>query len=249
MLTISSIKLFTATTAFDESGSSMSGLASRSNWYISSSSGIITGASRSSLSPDLKEGSLSNAKGYSGVKVDFDIRFKIFLGIVFLFTLGNSSDAFIILRAQNLGNCVLCIILMLIVFNVVYAVVSMPAGILSDKLGRRRIIVLGWLIYALVYLGFAVTSASWQVWLLFAFYGAYYGLAEGVARAFVADLVPEERRGTAYGLFHGIVGITLLPASIIAGWLWQVISPAAPFYFGASLAFLAMMGLLLLVGE
>ena len=182
-------------------------------------------------------------------KTGFDNRFKLFLGIMFLFTLGNSSDAFVILRAQNLGNCVLYILLMLVLFNIVYSTLSIPAGILSDTLGRRRIIVLGWLVYALTYLGFAVASASWHIWLLFAFYGVYYGLAEGVARAFVADLVPEDRRGTAYGLFHGVVGITLLPASVIAGWLWQVISPAAPFYFGAGLAFLAMVGLLALVRE
>jgi len=179
----------------------------------------------------------------------FDRRFKIFLGIVFLFSLGNSSDAFLILRAQNLGNPVLNILLMLVLFNFVYAFVSTPAGILSDKLGRRRVILLGWLIYALVYLGFGLASASWQLWLLFAFYGLYYGLAEGVARAFVADLVPVEKRGTAYGLFHGIVGITLLPASVIAGWLWQVLNPAAPFLFGAGLAFVAMIGLLLLIRE
>jgi MFS family permease len=182
-------------------------------------------------------------------KAGFDNRFKLFLGIMFLFTLGNSSDAFLILRAQNLGNPVLYILLMLILFNVVYAAVSIPAGVLSDKLGRRRIIVLGWLVYALTYLGFAVASASWHVWLLFALYGVYYGLAEGVARAFVADLVPGDRCGTAYGLFHGVVGITLLPASVIAGWLWQAISPAAPFYFGAGLAFLAMIGLLALIRE
>jgi MFS family permease len=188
-------------------------------------------------------------KDSQGTNVGFDSRFKLFLGIMFLFTLGNSSDAFLILRAQNLGNPVLYILLMLILFNVVYAAVSIPAGILSDKLGRRRIIVLGWLVYALAYLGFAVASASWHIWLLFALYGVYYGLAEGVARAFVADLVPADRCGTAYGLFHGVVGITLLPASVIAGLLWQAISPAAPFYFGAGLAFLAMVGLLALVRE
>jgi len=176
-----------------------------------------------------------------------DRRFWIFLGIIFLFTLGNSSDAFLILRAQNLGNPVLTILLMLVLFNFVYASLSTPAGILSDKLGRRRIIILGWLIYTLVYLGFAMASISWQVWLLFGFYGVYYGLAEGVARAFVADLVPEEKRGTAYGLFHGIVGVTLLPASLIAGYLWQVVSPAAPFFFGAIMAFLAMIGFWVLV--
>jgi MFS family permease len=178
-----------------------------------------------------------------------DKRFWIFLGIIFLFTLGNSSDAFLILRAQNLGNPVLTILLMLVLFNFVYASLSTPAGILSDKLGRRRIILLGWLIYTLVYLGFAMVSVSWQVWLLFGFYGVYYGLAEGVARAFVADLVPEEKRGTAYGLFHGIVGVTLLPASLIAGYLWQVVNPAAPFFFGAIMAFLAMMGFWVLVKE
>ena len=188
-------------------------------------------------------------KGSQGAKTGFGNRFKLFLGIMFLFTLGNSSDAFLILRAQNLGNPVLYILLMLILFNVVYAAISTPAGILSDKLGRRRIIVLGWLVYAVAYLGFAVASASWQIWLLFALYGVYYGLAEGVARAFVADLVPEDRCGTAYGLFHGVVGVTLLPASLIAGWLWQTISPAAPFYFGAGLSFLAMIGLLALIRE
>jgi len=178
-----------------------------------------------------------------------DKRFWIFLGIIFLFTLGNSSDAFLILRAQNLGNPVLTILLMLVLFNFVYASLSTPAGILSDKLGRRRIILLGWLIYTLVYLGFAMASVSWQIWLLFGFYGVYYGLAEGVARAFVADLVPEEKRGTAYGLFHGIVGVTLLPTCLVAGYLCQVVNPAAPFFFGAIMAFLAMIGFWVLVKE
>jgi MFS family permease len=184
-----------------------------------------------------------------GLLSGFDSRFKIFLGVIFLFSLGNSSDAFLILRAQSLGNPVLHILLMLVLFNFVYASVSTPAGILSDKLGRKRVILLGWVIYALVYLGFGLASASWQLWLLFALYGLYYGLAEGVARAFVADLVPVEKRGTAYGLFHGVVGITLLPASVIAGWLWQVVNPAAPFLFGAGLASLAMIGLLVLIRE
>jgi MFS family permease len=203
--------------------------------------------SRKGSSPRSQSECLS--ENTQGTKAGFDNRFKLFLGMMFLFTLGNSSDAFLILRAQNLGNSVIYILLMLIVFNVVYSAISIPAGILSDKLGRRRIIILGWLVYALTYLGFAVAATLWQIWLLFAFYGVYYGLAEGVARAFVADLVPQDRCGTAYGLFHGIVGITLLSASIIAGWLWQAISPAAPFYFGAGLAFLAMVGLLALVRE
>ena len=181
--------------------------------------------------------------------VSFDARFKIFLIIMAVFTLGNSSDFFVILRAQNMGSPVLHITLMLVLFNIACAGFSVPAGVLSDRLGRRRVIVLGWFIYALVYLGFAVASSTWQIWLLFAAYGIYYGMVEGVARAFVADLVPEERRGTAYGLYHGVVGLTLLPASLIAGWLWQAYSPAAPFYLGSALALVAMLGLMALIRE
>jgi len=179
----------------------------------------------------------------------FDTRFKLFLVIMAVFTLGNSSDFFVILRAQNLGSSVIYVVLMLVLFNFTYAITSLPAGMLSDRLGRRRVITLGWFIYAVVYLGFAVASELWQVWLLFACYGVYYGVVEGVARAFVADLVPEEKRGTAYGLYHGVVGITLLPASLIAGWLWQAYSPAAPFFFGAGLAFIAMLGIMRLIRE
>jgi MFS family permease len=179
----------------------------------------------------------------------FDSRFKLFLVVMAVFTLGNSSDFFVILRAQNLGSSVIYVVLMLVVFNVAYAVTALPAGVLSDRLGRRRVIILGWFIYALVYVGFALASELWQVWLLFAGYGLYYGVVEGVARAFVADLVPEEKRGTAYGLYHGVVGVALLPASLVAGWLWQAYSPAAPFYFGAGLAFLAMLGIMALVRE
>jgi MFS family permease len=179
----------------------------------------------------------------------FETRFKLFLAIMAIFTLGNSSDFFVVLRAQNLGSPVLYITLMLVVLNVTYAAFAVPAGILSDRLGRRRVIALGWAVYAVVYLGFAVASSLWQVWLLFACYGIYYGIANGVARAFVADLVPEEKRGTAYGLYHGVVGLTLLPASLIAGWLWDAINPSAPFYLGAGLAFIAMLGMLVLSRE
>ncbi len=179
----------------------------------------------------------------------FDTRFKLFLAIMAVFTLGNSSDFFVILRAQDLGSPVLYVVLMLVVFNIAYAATSIPAGILSDRLGRRWVITLGWFIYALVYLGFALASELWQIWLLFAGYGVYYGMVEGAARAFVADLVPEEKRGTAYGLYHGVVGLTLLPASLIAGWLWQAYSPATPFYLGACLAFLAMLGIMALIKE
>lgn len=179
----------------------------------------------------------------------FNTRFKIFLVIMAVFTLGNPSSYFMILRAQDLGSSVFTVTLMLVIFNVVYALVSIPAGILSDRLGRRKVIALGWFIYALVYVGFASASSLWQIWALFAGFGIYNGIVEGVARAFVADLVPEDRRGTAYGLYFGIVGIILLPASVIAGWLWQAIAPSAPFYLGAILAFMAMLGLMTLIRE
>jgi MFS family permease len=185
----------------------------------------------------------------SGMKSGFDKRFKVFLVIMAVFTLGNSSDFFIILRAQNLGAPLLQVVLMVVLHNAAYAAFSLPMGILSDKLGRRRVIALGWFIYALVYLGFAVSSSIWQVWLLFACYGVYYGVVEGIARAFIADLVPEEKRGIAYGLYHGVVGITLLAASLIAGLLWDTIGPASPFFFGAGLAFVAMFGIMTLIKE
>ena len=179
----------------------------------------------------------------------FDLRFKLFLVVVVVFTLGNSSDAFLILRAQDLGFSVPQVLLLFVAFNLVYALVSLPAGLVSDRLGRKGVIVVGWSIYALAYLGLAVASAAWQVWLLFALYGLYYGVAEGVSRAFVADLVPAERRGTAYGLYHTAVGLSLLPASLIAGWLWHLIGPEAPFFFGAVTAGVAALGFLLLVRE
>lgn len=183
------------------------------------------------------------------VNIKLDSKFKIFLLVMGIFTLGNSSDFFIILRAQNLGMNVLNITLMLVLFNIIYAAIATPAGILSDKLGRKRVIAIGWIIYALVYFGFAFTGAVWHLWLLFAVYGLYYGITDGVGKAFVADLVPAELRGTAYGYYQMVVGALLLPASLLAGFLWEKVSPATPFYLGASLAFVAMLGMIFLVKE
>ena len=174
-----------------------------------------------------------------------DNRFKIFILVLVLFTLGNSSDAFIILRAQERGLDVLQIMLMLMTFNLIYSVLAGPLGALSDKVGRRRLIIGGWIAYGLVYLGFAISGTGWQIWTLFGFYGIYYAATEGSAKALIADLVPAERRGTAYGLYNAAIGLTAFPASAIAGVLWQGafgwkgFGPAAPFYFGAVLALLA----------
>jgi len=184
----------------------------------------------------------------SALRSGFDTRFNVFLTIMAVFTLGNSSDFFLILRAQNIEAPLVQVVLMLVVFNVVYAVSSLPMGILSDKLGRRRVIATGWLVYGLVYLGFALASQIWQAWVLFAMYGIYYGMVEGVGKAFVADLVSPEKRGTAYGLYNGVLSLMLLPASVIAGALWSI-SPSATFYFGGGLAFLATLGIVFLVRE
>lgn len=179
----------------------------------------------------------------------FSLQFKLYLFVIALFTLGNSSDFFLILEAQHVQTPLLQVVLMLVLFNATYSAISMPMGILSDRLGRKRMLIIGWFVYGLVYLGFALANDIWQIWVLFAAYGIYYGICEGIAKAFVADLVPIERRGTAYGLYNGIVGIMALPASLIAGILWDKISPASTFYFGAGLALLAMLGMFILIKE
>ena len=184
----------------------------------------------------------------SAEKSSLDKRFKVFVVLLFLFTLGNSSDAFIVLRRRTWATAC-CSSASCGHVQSGLCPVFLPAGILSDRLGRKKVIIVGWIIYALVYLGFADAGRDWMIWALFAFYGFYYGLTQGVYRALVCDLVPEEHRGTAFGVYNGVVGMTLLPASLIAGWLWQSVGPAAPFYFGAALAGLSAIGLLLFVEE
>jgi MFS family permease len=177
--------------------------------------------------------------------------FLVFLVIVGVFDLGNSSDAFLVLRAQERGLNVLGILGMLVTFNLVYTLISTPAGSLSDRIGRRKIIIGGWLAYATIYFGFAVARTGWQIWMLYALYGVYYGLAYGTAKAMVADLVPPELRGTAYGTYNAILGLLDFPASFIAGLLWQGVGswqgfgPSAPFLFGAFLALAAAVLMLL----
>lgn len=175
---------------------------------------------------------------------DLPKKFYWFLALVMLFSLGNSSDAFLILRAQNLGVGLLAIPLVYALFNFFYASGSIPLGTLSDKIGRRQVMLLGWGAYAIAYLGFGLARASWQVWVLFAVYGLYYATTEGVAKAYVADIVPEDRRGTAYGIYNSLLGIVTLPASFIAGFLWDKVQPAAPFFWGAVLSGVAAILLL-----
>jgi MFS family permease len=178
-----------------------------------------------------------------------DKRFVIFLTVMTLFNLGNSADAFLILRANNVGISLFYVFLLLILYNLIYAVVSFPVGKLSDRIGRKQIIVFGWGIYVITYILLALAPSEWYMLIIAITYGLYGGLADGVSKAFVADMVSPCRRGLAYGLYHGMVGFALLLASVIAGVLWEKINPSAAFYFGAAMSGLAMIGMIFFVKE
>ncbi|MBX3082121.1 MAG: MFS transporter [Anaerolineae bacterium] len=180
-----------------------------------------------------------------------DSRFRSFLLIIIVFTLGSSADAFLVLRAQDLGLSVVGVLAMLMTFNIIYAALARPLGILSDRIGRTQLLIVGWLIYAGVYLGFALAGAVWQVWVLYGIYGLYYAFTEGAAKALIADFVPSEQRGTAYGYYNAAIGLMALPASVLAGVLWQGIGgwagfgASAPFIVGAVFAIIAVILLIL----
>lgn len=173
-------------------------------------------------------------------------RFKAFIAVLTLFTLGNSSDAFLMLRAQTVGFTTIEIFLVVAVFSLVIAATSTKGGTLSDTFGRRGLIIAGWLISALIYFGFAFASERWHIWALYAGYGLYYGAFLGASSALVADLVPARLRGTAYGIFNAALGVAALPASVIAGLLWDWYGPPAPFLFGAGVSIMATIGLLMI---
>lgn len=174
-------------------------------------------------------------------------RLKAFFLVAFLFTLGNSSNQFLLLRANNLGFDAANVILAYLVCNVVYALSAYPAGRLSDHIGRRALLVLGYLFYGLVYLGFSFATKGLHVWVLFGVYGLYNGLTEGVEKALVSELCPGESRATMLGIHATLVGIGLLPASVIGGFLWKMAGPEALFYFGGVIGILAALGMFLVV--
>jgi MFS family permease len=170
-----------------------------------------------------------------------------YLGVLLLFTLGNASDAFLLLRAADLGVATAAVPLLWALLHVVKSASSALGGGLSDRLGRRPPIVAGWLVYAGVYLLFAHADAAWHAWALFTVYGVYFGLTEGPEKALVADLAPAARRGAAFGWYNLAVGIGALPASVIFGVVWDRVGPAAAFQLGAALALAAALGLAALV--
>jgi MFS family permease len=168
-----------------------------------------------------------------------------YLAVLVLFTLGNSTDAFLLLRATQLGVSAAMIPLLWAALHVVKSATSIPAGAWSDRVGRRTMIATGWLWYALVYLGFALATSTWHAWVLFLMYGLFFGLTEGVERALVADLVPAGRRGTAFGWYNGVIGAAVLPASIVFGLLWDWRGSAFAFAVGAASAALASVALVM----
>jgi MFS family permease len=170
----------------------------------------------------------------------FPMSFWLFVVASGLFALGNSSDAFLSLRSQQLGVDVRDLLLIIVGFNVANAVVSWPVGAISDRVGRRVLVAIAWTIYAMAYAGFAIAGSTAWVALLWILYGTYYGVNEAVGRALVADLAPTELRATGYGIVNAVVGLLVLPASIVAGVLWDRIAPGAPFWFGAACATAAL---------
>ncbi len=179
--------------------------------------------------------------------IHLDGQLRRFLLVVTLFTLGNSSDAFLLLRAQDVGIAVAHLPLLWMFFHLVKAATGMPGGILSDLRGRRGAIIAGWVVYALAYLGFGAASHPWHIWVLFAFYGFYFGLTEGVERALIADLVPAERQASAFGVYHFCIGIAALPSSLLMGYLYQRFGAGPAFTVGATLATLSALLLLILL--
>jgi MFS family permease len=167
------------------------------------------------------------------------------LGVIFLFTLGNSTDAFLLLRASQLGVPVALAPILWAALHLVKSVSSTPGGALSDRIGRRPTLIAGWVLYAAVYFGFARANAPWQAWALFGVYGVFFGLTEGSERALIADLVALERRGTAFGWYNLAIGLGALPASLMFGYVWDHAGPASAFVMGASLALAAAVGLMI----
>lgn len=186
-----------------------------------------------------KKATLSHAERPKLTLKHFDWRFKFFVVIAGLFALGNSSDVFLILRAQNVGIPTVMIPVVYLLFNLVYSLSALPAGIAADYFGRKRIILLGFILFAILYYGFAVVSSANTIWILFGLYGLFMGLTEGIQKAFLATIIPQDFKATAFGVYNTVIGIAMFPASLIGGWLWDHVSPSATFYFGAVTASLS----------
>jgi MFS family permease len=194
---------------------------------------------------DVPRPAAAPAMGAPDLSQPLGARFWRVLGVIFLFTLGNSTDAFLLLRANQLGVPVALAPILWAALHVVKTASNIPGGTLSDRIGRRPTLIAGWLLYAAVYFGFARATAMWQAWALFGVYGIFFGLTEGSERALVADMVRLERRGTAFGWYNLAIGLGALPASLLFGFVWDRAGAPAAFVMGASLALAAAVGMTL----
>ena len=174
-----------------------------------------------------------------------DGQLKLYLFVALLFTLGNSSNAFLLLRAKSVGFADNQVILLYLVFNVIASILSIPLGRLSDRVGRKKLLVSGYIVFSIVYLGFALASSQVTILLSFILYGFYSAMITGVERAYIAEISPKDLKGTMLGLHSTIVGIALLPASLIAGLLWDGFGVSSPFLFGSAMSLIAALILLL----
>ncbi|HEX2955422.1 MAG TPA: MFS transporter, partial [Chitinispirillaceae bacterium] len=170
---------------------------------------------------------------------DLNQPFKIFILASLIFSLGNSSDAFLILRAKNLGLSLTLTIFAYVLFNVTYALFSEPAGAVADRLGPKKVLITGFVLFAVVYVLFGLVTSSVYMWILFPLYGIYMGLTDGVGKAYISTMVPKEKLGTAFGIYYTITGICVLLSSTIAGLLWTYVSVSAPFIYGGVMAIIA----------
>jgi MFS family permease len=215
------------------------GLRLRTVFLLTAIPGALTVAT---LLLGVKEVPRSASKERIDLRAPLGRRFWAYLAVLFVFTLGNSTDAFLLLRAGQLGVAPALLPILWAMLHVVKSTSSTPGGILSDRLGRRPLIVAGWLLYAAVYFAFGRAHEQWQGWALFAVYGLYFGLTEGVEKALVADLVAPKRRGTAFGWYNLAIGVGALPASLLFGAIWDRWGSTTAFDFGAFLALAAAVG-------
>ena len=178
---------------------------------------------------------------------DYPKRFYLFLGIIFIFTLGNSTDALLIVKANEVGIKVTFIPLVYLISSVVSVFLAIPLGTLSDKIGREKLLIFGFLIYAVVYFGFGTTGNVYTIAGLFALYGVYSASTDGIQKALVSDFTDRNKTGTVMGMYNALLGVTLLPASLIAGVLYDKVNSSIPFYFGAATALLSALLMVIFV--
>jgi MFS family permease len=211
----------------------------RTVFWLAAIPGVLSFVVLVAFVRDVERPTTAPVAGGPDLSQPLDRSFWRVLGVIFLFTLGNSTDAFLLLRAHQLGVPVALAPILWAALHVVKSLSSTPGGALSDRIGRRPTLIMGWTLYAAVYFGFARATTAWQAWALFAVYGVFFGLTEGSERALIADLVQPERRGTAFGWFNLAIGLGALPASLLFGWVWDHAGAPSAFVMGATLALAA----------